>query len=177
MPGYKIDFTPCSDGTFPDCTGTPLDQWLIVRAGLAAGLTIEVAAKKEFALRSGGQEAPQSERISWRQYFSWLAGVDSSEDLTWPELKEKVYESLSELFGEPVDVVPRPNQVPAEEIRHSTPIESTRPISTPQERENQQKSREKHYWETVRSIVPGVSIGQSFSEIYVNRGGGNDGEK
>ena len=172
---YRIIFTPYHDGSFPDVTGTPLNEWFIVRSQLAAGQIIEIDARKEFSLRGGGSEPPLSRRISWRQYFSWLADVEENESMSWPELRERMYNHLSELFGwETVDVVSRPLHDLTGDMRPAQPVVNRCTVVHHPQLESAGQNNRKNGFDLTRSLIPDSWPGRTFNELHQ---GGVNGEE
>lgn len=168
MPNVTINFRPLDDCTYPDVTGTPIEEWLTVKAYQAKGShTIEIDALKEYSLRTGGKEAPPSERLTWRQYFSWLARVEPDDRQPWNELRIIAEKRLKKLFGY------------EEEIRNNQKVPvQTIPISQPKVRKPKtetSKNNRSRYNEVLLCDLPGTSE-RTFNDIYVNNGGNGDGK-
>jgi hypothetical protein len=96
MNRLSISYRPLSNGKFVDLRCYPIPQWVTVIDSGKMGLIVI-----DGILEASYHRDEIFTEISWREYFSWLAGLtfEEGKKLTWNELRKAVEMNLAGIFG------------------------------------------------------------------------------
>lgn len=69
-PALTINFATFADGTIPNVIDRPLTEWEIMKVHQGV---VDVSPMAEHELRTGHANCPESERVPWEVFSSWLS--------------------------------------------------------------------------------------------------------